>query len=154
LITPAIERAKKTALNRKKLSTPMQLLNERGLLFGQCLDFGCGRGQDAERLGLEKYDPNWWPTKPLGFFDTITCNYVLYVLPPSYESEVIQQIQDLLLHNGIAYVSVRTDVDFDGYTSAGTYQRAVQLPLSIFYQGEHFATYMVRKHHLRGAATN
>ena len=103
----------KTAIKRSKLSVPMRYLSDHGLLNGRVLDYGCGRGDDAAALNLESYDPTWQPKKPRGKFDTITCNYVLNVVAPKTEREIIKDIRSRLRKNGLAYVTVRSDVKID-----------------------------------------
>jgi len=103
----------KTAIKRSKLSVPMRYLSDHGLLNGRVLDYGCGRGDDAAALDIESYDPTWQPSKPRGKFDTITCNYVLNVVAPKTEREIIKDIRSRLRKNGIGYVTVRSDVKVD-----------------------------------------
>ena len=43
---------KLTALNRSSLSAPMNYLLTNDLLKGKILDFGCGNGQDVDKLKL------------------------------------------------------------------------------------------------------
>lgn len=103
----------KTALKRKALSVPMRQLNERGLLKGRVLDFGCGKGDDAHELGLESFDPHFQPKMPKNKFDTITCNYVLNVVSEDTGKDIINQILSKLKKTGTAYVTVRNDVKVD-----------------------------------------
>jgi len=112
-----------TAMSRKNLSAPMkEILTIAGNIKGKrCLDFGCGRGQDADILRWEKYDPNWGPVEiPQGHFDYITCIYVLNVLPPEEWDGVINTIRTLLAPGGKAYIAVRGDI---------TEQTATQWPV-------------------------
>jgi len=100
-----------TATGRKGLSAPMRRLREAGLLEGRVLDFGCGRGQDADALGIQGYDPHWRTEKPEGRYDVVTCNYVLNVLRLRKEREmVVQEILGLLEQGGVAYFTVRRDI--------------------------------------------
>ena len=48
---------KYTAIARRKPSSPMILLRDE--IFGECLDYGCGRGFDCDYFGIDGYDPNW-----------------------------------------------------------------------------------------------
>lgn len=136
----------KTAINRSDLSAPMQYLSERELLKGNnILDYGAGRGQDADRLGIDKYDPfahliknpdtdkfdlthNKWPRKK---YDTITNNYVLNVIESEDKiDETIEKIQSLLKDDGLAYITVRRDSDSfeEGYNpKSNTFQSTVVL---------------------------
>ena len=76
----------KTAITRTKMSAPVKFLKGQGLLQGRTLDYGCGKGFDADVLQCSKYDPHFSPELPKGKFDTIICNYVLNVI----ESEVVR----------------------------------------------------------------
>lgn len=99
----------KTAITRKKPSVPTRYLIEQGLIKGRTLDFGCGRGFDAQYLECESYDPNYQPNMPEGEFDTIICNYVLNVVDKGVEFEILRQIWNKLKVGGTAYISVRRD---------------------------------------------
>jgi 2-polyprenyl-3-methyl-5-hydroxy-6-metoxy-1,4-benzoquinol methylase len=119
----------KTAIKRYKPSKPMQELYQRGLLAGRCLDYGCGQGYDAAHYGTAKYDPYYANTMPDGQFDTITCNYVLNVIEHNTDLiAVLEAIKSKLTDNGIAYITVRTDIKRDGPTTKG-YQRDIHLNL-------------------------
>ena len=106
------------------------------------LDYGCGRGQDVDRLALkgidiDGFDPYWrkWDgdsvaiSPMLHSFDTITCNYVLNVIPYQYDrQEVILDICLLLKKGGHGYISVRNDKKYlNGYTKKGTWQGYVEV---------------------------
>lgn len=67
----------KTAISRTRLSKPMSLFEEYGLLLGNVLDYGCGKGTDVEFLGIEGYDPFYFPELPRKLYDTVTMNYVI-----------------------------------------------------------------------------
>ena len=110
----------------------MSHLNKFVFLGGQ-LDYGCGRGYDADNLGMVKYDPHYFPNQDVlrARYTHVTCNYVLNVVDLPTQVEILQKINDLLLDNGVAYITVRRDVKKDGFTSKGTYQRNVILDLPI-----------------------
>lgn len=121
-----------TAISRNKASAPMTYLAVGGFFNSHSiLDYGCGRGFDADTFGLVKFDPHYFPQEPEGKFDIITCNYVLNVCLPSQQNEVIAKIHSLLAVNGVAYITVRRDVKNEGFTSRGTYQRNVVLDLPV-----------------------
>ncbi len=127
-----------TAIERNKLSTPVQFLLDRELLKGRILDFGCGLGSDVKLLqhqGLDitGYDPYYAPTAPTGKFDAIVCCYVLNVLMPAEQAEVLMEIAHLLKPGGKAYYAVRRDLKKEGFREhyihqKPTYQCIVKLP--------------------------
>ena len=115
-----------TAISRPKLSPAMRQLD--GYIDGRSLDYGCGRGQDAERLNMERYDPYYFDTQPVGQFRTITCNYVLNVIPSTCDILIcLNKIQSLLTQHGTAYITVRRDIKEETVSKRGTYQRPVYL---------------------------
>ena len=103
-----------TARARKDISVPMkEILKGVSLEGKRGLDYGAGRGFDADALGLEKYDPNpkWgYDSIPEGRFDYIFCNYVLNVVDPSHVGVVVRDITSRLIEGGEAYFSVRADI--------------------------------------------
>jgi len=104
----------RTAISRNKPSAPMRHLSKENLLVGRCLDFGSGKGFDADYYGMDKYDVYYWPIWPVGKYDTIACVYVLNVLPLVAQKKVMLSILDLLKVDGNAYVTVRRDVPILG----------------------------------------
>ena len=138
-----------TAIKRNKLSAPMQYLNDfSDNFFGGQLDYGCGRGNDADLLGMKKYDPFYFPNEEVlrAKYSFITCNYVLNVVSLPEQVEILAKINDLLLDNGVAFITVRRDVKQDGYTSKGTFQRNVVLDLPVVREKKgHFCTYRLDK---------
>jgi SAM-dependent methyltransferase len=102
--------------------------------FGRCLDYGCGKGFDADHYNFKKYDPHFFPKKPVGRFDLVVCNYVLNVIEEKYEEELLDELRSYLRPHGMCYVSVRADVKKDGFTSRGTFQRTVELDYPIVCQ--------------------
>ena len=121
----------RTAIHRSKLSRPMKYLQDAGKLKGRCLDFGCGHGDDAAQLKMARYDLNHWARKPTGLFDTITCHYVLNVLPEDERKAVVRDVMALLRSTGTAYFTVRRDIKEDYTTKAGTQQYVVDLPFEV-----------------------
>ena len=130
----------KTAIKRNALSLPMRHLNDKGLLKGRVLDFGCGKGGDVERLGIEGFDPFHRPTMPKGKFDTITCNYVLNVISDKDGKKVLDEIRSKLKKNGKAYISVRRDIKVDTDS-----QRVVHLDLPVVKSNSGFCMYLLEK---------
>jgi len=137
--------AHKTARGRKCPNKPMKNLEKYDLLKGKILDFGCGRGFDADFYNTDRYDPYYAPTKPKGKYDTITCNYVLNVVTAEEAKSVIETILKHLKKNGTAYLSVRRDIKIEGYTSKGTYQRNVKLKLPVLRENGSYCTYILTK---------
>jgi ATP adenylyltransferase len=134
----------KTAITRKKPSKPMTIL-ENCSQFTDChrkLDYGCGKGFDADYFGMEKYDPHFFPDKPTGLFDTITCNYVLNVIPDHSERvQVLKDIQGLLADdNSMAFIAVRRDLKHDTNT-----QFLVELNLPTIYKDSATVIYFLTK---------
>tara|TARA_Y100000034_G_C6870751_1_gene397515 strand:- start:27 stop:461 length:435 start_codon:yes stop_codon:yes gene_type:complete len=106
----------KTAISRRGLSAPMRWLQDHHRIQGRALDYGCGRGQDADRLGVMKYDPHWHPVDLGGqFFDVITCIYVLNVISDNKKiSDILADINFMLTSIGTAYIVVRRDIPHEG----------------------------------------
>lgn len=124
-----------TAIARKNASAPARWLVDQGLVPGPVyaalirhLDYGCGRGRDADTFGWDGYDPYYAPTPPVGHYDSITCTFVLNVIESTVERKaVLRRIVSLLKDDGVAYITVRRDVKIGGYTSRGTYQENIIL---------------------------
>ena len=140
--------AHKTANTRKTISAPMKYLLENNLIairtpFTKMLDYGCGKGFDADHFGMDKFDPHYTDgqlisaagcliAKNCKLYDIITCNYVLNVIESKQEQEaVIQEITVMLYSKGIAYITVRRDIVKEGVTKLGTFQENVVLDLPI-----------------------
>jgi hypothetical protein len=94
------------------------------------LDYGCGKGYDADNLGFDGWDPHHRPdTKNLSMsYDVVTCIYVLNVIEDKEEREETEvRIIGHLNPGGVAYVAARNDRDaLNGCTSKGTWQGAVE----------------------------
>jgi hypothetical protein len=133
----------KTAIGRNKPSKPIKLLLKKGLVVGRVLDFGCGRGFDADHFGFKKYDPYYFPVYPKGKYQTIICSYVLNVLPKREENNLIKQIKTLLKRGGKAFLTVRRDIKKEGYTPKGTYQRNVTLSFPVVYEDKDCCIYLM-----------
>lgn len=135
-----------TAKDRDKISFPARLLEERGLLKGRILDFGCGFGKDVEVLQskgyqIEGYDKHYKPTYPQGKFDTILCLYVLNVLQQEDQTRVLIEISKLLQSTGKAYFAVRRDLIYQGFRThkihqKQTFQCNVILPFSSIFKND------------------
>ena len=126
-------RAHMSAMTRKDASAPTKYLLSNDLINGTVLDYGCGKGKDAETLegsgfDIEKYDPVHHPVVPAGKFDTIICNYVLNVVDEENRKLVLNNIKNLLNDGGVAYISVRNDLKEDVVKVKGYNQYRVSLP--------------------------
>ncbi len=135
-----------TAISRNKLSLPAQYISDNDLLKGDLLDYGCGRGSDANLLLADKYDPYYFPQKPNHQYDTIICNYVLNVVKPQIVNEIVNAIKSYLKVGGTAYIVVRRDIKKEGITSKGTGQWNVLLNLPIVVEKKNkFCIYKLTK---------
>jgi diadenosine tetraphosphate (Ap4A) HIT family hydrolase len=132
-----------TAIERTSLSYPARILLDQKKIKGKVLDFGCGVGKDVELLknkGFEicGYDPFYFPNFPAEKFDTILCFYVLNVLLPEEQAEVLMNVSNLLHPDGKAYFAVRRDIRYEGFRlhrihQKETYQCLIKLAyLSVF----------------------
>lgn len=135
----------KTAITRKKASTPCRWLEHNGFIEGRTLDFGCGKGTDADYLYCERYDPYYFSELPSGQFNTILCTYVLNVLLPEQRTYAINHLLGLLAPGGTAYITVRRDIRNNGWTKAGTYQEMVELDLKSIRRCASYEIYELRK---------
>lgn len=101
----------KSAIKRKAVSLPIRehLIDFLSDPTKRVLDYGCGKGYDADRLGMFKYDPHFFDDTPAGKFDHVYCGYVLNVIDKRDGQQVIKDIQSLLKPRGTAYVVVRRD---------------------------------------------
>ena len=104
-----------TAIERTSLSYPARIVQKQHKLLGKILDFGCGISKDVELLkqdgfDIAGYDPFYFPEFPKEKFDTILCFYVLNVLLPEEQAEVLMNVSNLLKPNGKAYFAVRRDI--------------------------------------------
>ena len=130
---------------RGKPTAPFKHLLDKDLLRGRVLDYGCGKGVDAEKLGIHRYDPHYFPKKPEGLFDTIVCNYVLNVVKDRRGRGIIKRIKALLKPGGVAYLTVRADVSGEGFTKRQTFQRDVKLKLPVEHKTGWYRMYRLEK---------
>ena len=140
-----------TALKRTELSVPVRHLLKNKLLKGRILDFGCGYGFDTDELkrqgfDIEGYDYYFRPDFPNGQFDTIFCVYVLNVLEPYAQAEVMMNVSNLLKPHGTAYYAVRRDLKEEGFRIHAiykeyTYQCLVNLPFESIEKNNSYELY-------------
>jgi hypothetical protein len=137
-----------TALPRKGPSAPIKWLSEKSYMLdfiGRGLDYGCGHGADAEYLGIEKYDPRWHAVIPEGAFDTIFCTYVLNVVTPQAQADILLDIRTRLNRCGLAFITVRRDIPREGSQGRGCYQRYVTLPFRVIRETSAYCIYAMEK---------
>ena len=140
-----------TAIKRTDLSVPTRYLLQHDLLKGRILDFGCGFGYDTDELkkrgyNIIGYDYYYRPDYPEGKFDTIICNYVLNVLEPYAQAEVMMNVTNLLSSNGTAFFAVRRDLTEEGFRLHAihkqyTYQCNVKLPFQSLIRNSSYELY-------------
>jgi len=140
-----------TAIERTAMSFPTRWLKQNNLLKGEILDFGCGYGIDTDQLkeqgfNIVGYDNHFRPDYPIKRFDTIICNYVLNVLEPNEQAEVLMSISELLKPTGKAYFAVRRDLKSEGFRThyvhkLPTYQSNVILPYKSMFTNENCEIY-------------
>lgn len=135
-----------TAIERTSLSFPAEFLLNQNLLKGKILDFGCGFGNDVKIIGQKGfdiigYDPHYFPEYPQGKFDTIICFYVLNVVFPEEQANILMEVSHLLKPGGKAYYAVRRDIKREGFREhyvhkKPTYQCLARLPFNSLYSDE------------------
>lgn len=137
------EHSFRTATTRIEPSAPMIQLATDGLIKGRAMDYGCGKGFDADYYDMESYDPHFEFPMPGGQFDTITCNYVLNVIEKAETRiAVLQDIKDRLAAGGTAYITVRNDRRaLRGTTKTGSWQGLILLRLPVRYKCAGYVTY-------------
>ena len=96
-----------TAISRKNMEAPLREIP----IKGKVLDYGCGRGQTADREGWEKYDPNWFPQVVFTNYDTILCTYVANVITKEDDRHALYK--SLMMVSGgraTIYLTVRRNI--------------------------------------------
>ena len=152
-----------TAKERKYLSYPSKWLLSQGLLKGSILDYGCGFGTDVSELGhkgfsIIGYDPHYFPDRVEGKYDTVLCHYVLNVLEPLDQTDVLMEVSRYLKDIGTAYFTVRRDVKYQGFRThkkhlKKTYQCQVKLPFESVFKNEFCEIYRYQ-HYTKKNAEN
>lgn len=143
-----------TAKERDTISFPTKYLLNKKLFEGEVLDFGCGFGKDVELLkkkgiSIVGYDKYYFANYPTKKFDTIICFYVLNVLLPEEQTEVLMEISRLLKPKGKAYFAVRRDLRYEGFRihklyHKPTYQCNVKLGYKSIFRNENCEIYEYR----------
>jgi diadenosine tetraphosphate (Ap4A) HIT family hydrolase len=140
-----------TAIDRTSMSFPTRWLKQNNHLKGEILDFGCGYGFDTNQLknqgyNIFGYDNFYQPEYPENKFDTIICNYVLNVLEPNEQADVLMSVSELLKPSGKAFFAVRRDLKSEGFRThfvykLPTYQSNVILPYKSVFSNENCEIY-------------
>ena len=128
----------KTAMTRKKVSAPTKFLIDTKLLKGDVIDYGCGKGYDCNYLKCDGYDPYYRDVTIKDHYDTGICHYVLNVVDPKKQKEVLKNLQKL---TDIAYVTVRRDLPPEGKEGKGCWQYYVELNAPIVHKETHYVIY-------------
>jgi 2-polyprenyl-3-methyl-5-hydroxy-6-metoxy-1,4-benzoquinol methylase len=154
-----------TAISRKTLPKPTRWLKNQHLIWGDFLDYGCGRchdinkfcililksNKDSQMIGsyvVDGYDPHYRPDGiTLKKYNTIVCNYVLNVIEdPNERYKIISDIQNRLKYGGRAYLSVRNDIfKLNGKTLRGTWQGYIVLDYPIIHSTKDYILYDITK---------
>ncbi|MGJ5673778.1 MAG: bifunctional class I SAM-dependent methyltransferase/HIT family protein [Nostochopsis sp.] len=153
-----------TAIERVYLSVPTNFLLDKNLLQGKVLDFGCGLGNDVKLLQKKEfditgYDPYYFPQYPKEKFDTIICIYVLNVLFPEEQANILMEISHLLKQGGKAYYAVRRDIKREGFREhyihkKPTYQCMVKLPFQSIQLDETYEIYEYKHYNIQRNSSN
>jgi hypothetical protein len=135
------------ALIRKGPSAPGKWLVAHGKVHcgPGTLDYGCGHGEDAECFKWDRYDPRYYPAQTTKKYNFITCIYVLNVLTPKVQKDVIEKVKNLLAPTGVAYFVVRRDFKKDKLSPRGYKQRFVVLDYPVARNGQTYCIYEVRR---------
>lgn len=147
---------KDTAIRRTGPSAPLRYLiasgefwrdaswSSFGLNGPTILDYGCGHGADVEHLrslgyDADGWDPYWQPRRPAQRYDIVLCTYVLNVITCDAErAEALRQVQEWTKPGGVAFVTVRRDLDADTES-----QRRIFLDFPSIVAGTGFETYRI-----------
>jgi len=134
----------KTAISRKTASKPTRDFFQKGLLSGNILDYGCGKGADVtflkkQGLSVTGYDPHYCPEfNKSKKYDVVLCNYVINVIPHKTERrELIRNLLKACKVMGIVIITARPirEIEYnanrsnwtpvkDGFkTKRGTFQK-------------------------------
>lgn len=136
-----------TAIARKGPSAPLRwLMQWMNVTPGEPfqIDYGCGRGADANHLACDRYDPHWAPNDyrlVTGYYDLVLCTYVLNAVSEYEQANIIEELRRILHpRTGVAYITVRRDLK----TAKGI-QRIVKLDLPVVYENSQFCIYKLVK---------
>lgn len=134
------------AAARTSASKTARVLLEKGLVRGRALDYGCGRGYDADHHGWDAYDPYYRQTQPRGTYDTVVCNHVANILTRRSRQALFASLDSLLSDGGIAYVSVARNIPRTGkFGTRRRLQNYVVLSLPSVYADDEEEIYALEK---------
>jgi len=108
----------KTAITRTSLSLPAKVF--RSYLKGDTLDFGCGKGSDADELGIDKYDPKFFQVKPTKMYDNVMLIYVLNTV--KHAEDVLKWGLEYLKPGGLIMLACRTAKEIDKCAKKGGWE--------------------------------
>lgn len=135
------------AMNRKNTSKAASIFENLKILGDNVLDYGCGYGFDADHYKWDKYDPYYFDNYPNKKYDNIVCINVLNVVSSKIRKEIINNIQNLLNDNGIAYLVAPRNIPVKGKLSG--YERRPQnyviLSLPSIYKDKNLEIYKLCK---------
>jgi hypothetical protein len=165
--------SKKTAIKRNLPSAPLKAIIKSRTAKGDLnpdtdytfIDHGCGHGSDVNHLiGLgftvQGYDPNHQSGLSCGDIsnpDYITSTYVMNVIHGNgLEQDWLEDIISRMGYYSICFITVRTDIKQDGFTSRGTFQKTVNFPswCNLECKGSGFRTYRFTIESLRRLAAD
>ena len=165
--------SKKTAIKRNLPSAPLKAIIKSRTAKGDLnpdtdytfIDHGCGHGSDVNHLiGLgftvQGYDPNHQSGLSCGDIsnpDYITSTYVMNVIHGNgLEQDWLEDIISRMGYYTICFITVRTDIKQDGFTSRGTFQKTVNFPswCNLECKGSGFRTYRFTIESLRRLAAD
>lgn len=117
--------------------------SSRNMGLYQTLDYGCGKGFDADYYGIEKYDPYYFPEYPTKLYDVVVCNYVLNVVSEQEEAKILTRVFSLLKATGIGIFSVRRDLPEQGRMMSGYMQRYSKPRNNLFLESPMVSNYIM-----------
>jgi len=106
------------ATSLQRGSAPMRYWNEKKLLEGMVLDYGCGN----EVHEFAKYDMVTYPEVDVlkAQYDVVMCNYVLNVQPSDHLIDlIISNLRGLTIDGGKVLIAVVTDKAMSGKPACG-----------------------------------
>jgi hypothetical protein len=103
----------------------MRWLDKHGVMLKGQLDWGSGRGFDANHYGMDQYDPHWHPKRPRKgkTYLNITCIYVFNVIPREDTIPMLLDMAQYLEEDGCIYAATRKDLKSEKRTGRGCIQK-------------------------------